>query len=219
MTVKAKICGLRTSQSVQAAVSGGASYIGFVFYEKSPRNITPEQGAALTKDVPESVIKTGVFVDPDDDQLHAVLDKVPLDLIQLHGAESIARVRDIKTRFKIPVMKAFAISSAQDITRAKDYEKTADLLLFDAKAPKSYVGALPGGNGLSFDWQLIRGTDWQIPWMLSGGLDAGNVTEAVETSCADMVDVSSGVESRPGQKNIQKIETFLATVKGIEDTR
>lgn len=209
MTVKAKICGLSTPETVHAAVAAGAFYIGFVFFERSPRNVTAEQAEILAEKIPASVIKTGVFVNPGDDQLRQVLAHAPLDLIQLHGEETPERIQEIKTRFRLPVMKAIAISGPDDIKLAKTYEKVADMLLFDAKAPTSLKDALPGGNGLQFDWQLIKGTEWQIDWMLSGGLDVDNVSEAISTSGAKIVDVSSGVEESPGNKSIARIKAFL----------
>ena len=214
-TVKAKICGLRTPDAVKAAVSADASHIGFVFYEKSPRNVTPEQAAKLSTEIPKSVVITGVFVDPSDDLLKSTLKHAPLNLIQLHGEETPERVAEIKKNFNLPVMKAIAVDCPEHIAQAKEYENTADMLLFDAKAPDTLEDGLPGGNGLSFDWHLINGTEWRIPWMLSGGLDVDNVCEAISTSHAKMVDVSSGVESRPGIKSIAKITAFMNEVKNI----
>lgn len=215
MTVKIKICGLSTPEAIKAAVQAGASHIGFVFFEKSPRNVTAQQVADLATPIPDGVIKTGVFVNPDDDMLQHVLRLAPLDLIQLHGAESPERVVEVKARFGLPVMKAIAIAGPEDIDRAKRYDTVADMLLFDAKAPTDLDGALPGGNGLSFDWQLIRDTDWQIPWMLSGGLDQDNVAEALTISGADYVDVSSGIETSPGHKSLEKINAFISKVTSL----
>lgn len=189
--------------------------MGFVFFEKSPRNVTAEQVAKLAAEIPSSVIKTGVFVNPDDAQLTQILKLAPLNLIQLHGAESPERVKEVKKKFGLPVMKAIAISGPEDIAQAKAYENSADMLLFDAKPTTSLKDALPGGNGLSFDWQLIKGTDWQIPWMLSGGLDVGNILQAITISGARMVDISSGIENRPGEKSSAKIEAFLSKVNNI----
>lgn len=209
MTVKAKICGLTSREAVRAACDAGAAYCGFVFYAKSPRHITADGAAELAALIPEPVIRIGVFVNPDDNSLDAVLSRVPLDFVQLHGAESPARVQTIRQRFKRPVIKAIAISGPDDIARAHNYEAVADMLLFDAKAPHSLRDALPGGNGLSFDWRLINATDWTLPWMLSGGLNADNILQAVAATGAKFVDVSSGVESRPGQKDSAKITAFM----------
>ncbi len=208
-TIKAKICGLTSREAVLAACDAGAAYTGFVFYPKSPRHITADRAAELAGLVAEPVRKVGVFVDPDDDGLDAVLSRVPLDFIQLHGAESPARVQDIRSRFKRPVIKAIAISGPDDITRAHDYETMADMLLFDAKAPHALKDALPGGNGLSFDWRLINATDWTLPWLLSGGLNTDNILQAIAATGAKFIDVSSGVESRPGQKDSAKITAFM----------
>lgn len=215
MTVTVKICGLSTAETVRAAAAAGADYIGFVFYEKSRRNVTAEQVAELSRKIPESVMITGVFVNPDDEQLARILKSAPLGLIQLHGNESPGRVRQIKRRFNLPVMKAVSIDSRDHIDRARTYEHVADMLLFDARPPATFEDGLPGGNGLSFDWQLLKGVAWQIPWMLSGGLDADNVTRAITTSGAKTVDVSSGVESRPGEKSITRITGFIREVKKI----
>jgi len=211
MTIAVKICGLSRPEVVQAAATAGAAYIGFVFYAKSPRHVTPQQAAGLATQIPASVIKCGVFVDPTDEQLDITLAHIPLDLIQLHGTESTGRLQDIKTRFKRPVMKAIAIAGPEDITAAKPYQNYADMLLFDAKAPTSLIDALPGGNGLAFDWQLIKDSDWQLPWMLSGGLNADNLATALAVSGAKIVDVSSGVELSPGVKDIAKINAFIQT--------
>ncbi len=210
ITTKVKICGLSTPDAVQAAAQAGASHVGFVFYQKSPRYVTPEQVAELAVAISGSVIKTGVYVDPNDDLLKKTVAQI--NLIQLHGTESPERVRQIKNRFRLPVMKAIAIDCPDHITLAKTYENVADMLLFDAKAPASLEGGLPGGNGLSFDWQLIQGTEWKIPWMLSGGLDAENITEAISISGARIVDVSSGVESSPGKKSSARIKAFISKV-------
>lgn len=208
-TVKAKICGLTTRDAVRAACDAGAAYTGFVFYPKSPRHITAAGAAKLAALIPGPVRKVGVFVDPDDDELEAILSRVPLDLVQLHGAETPERVREIRQRFRHPVIKAIAISGPDDIARARTYEAAADMLLFDAKAPDSVKDALPGGNGLSFDWRLINATDWSLPWMLSGGLNADNIQQAIAASGAEFVDVSSGVETRPGEKDSAKITAFM----------
>jgi len=218
MSVKAKICGLTTPEAVQAAVRAGAAYIGFVFYEKSPRNISPEQAAKLAAKIPATVTICGVFVDPTDEQLDSTLGHIPLDLIQLHGAESPRRVREIRKQFKRPVMKAIAVASSEDIGHediksAKTYENAADMLLFDAKAPASRPDGLPGGNGLPFDWHLMKSHHGSIPWMLSGGLDATNLAAAMAISGAVMVDVSSGVENKPGEKSITKINSFMAALR------
>ncbi|WP_417316972.1 phosphoribosylanthranilate isomerase [Emcibacter sp.] len=209
MSVAVKICGLSEPESLKAAIDSGADYVGFVFFPPSPRNITPAKAGELARLVPAGVKKVGVFVNPVDDLLEEVLASADLDILQLHGSESPDRVREIRQAFGKPVMKAIAVARKEDIEAAKAYESVADMLLFDAKAPKNLENALPGGNGLIFDWQLIRNTDWSVPWMLSGGLEANNVSDAIATSGAEMVDVSSGVENRPGEKDINRIRAFI----------
>ena len=212
MTVDAKICGITSRDAMSAAVDGGAAYVGLVFYPPSPRAVTAQQAASLTEDVPDSIIRVGLFVDIDDDTLDSITGSVALDLLQLHGSETPARVADIKRRSGLPVLKAIKIAAAADVAIAEAYYDVADRLLFDAKAPADMKGALPGGNALMFDWQLIAGRRWPLPWMLSGGLDAENVAEAIRVTGAGAVDVSSGVESAPGVKDIARIAAFLKAV-------
>jgi len=215
VNIKAKICGLSTSESVNAAIAAGAAYIGFVFYPPSPRNISPEKASELARLVGDDIDKVGVFVNPDDETLSSVLKLVDLNFIQLHGNETVERVQYLQKRFSVKVIKAISVASIGDISRAREYEKTADILLFDAKAPIDLENALPGGNGIEFDWNLISNSIWQIPWMLSGGLDATNVSLAAKISGAKIVDVSSGIENYPGQKDIEKINSFMNTVREI----
>jgi len=214
MSVAAKLCGLSTEAAVSAAVAGGAAYLGFVFYLPSPRAITAERAASLCAAVPEGIAKVGLFVDADEDAIAAVLAEAPIDLLQFHGGESPERVAAAKIRFGRPVMKAVAIAGPEDVVAAARYEEVADLLLFDAKPP-ARPNALPGGNGLAFDWGLIAGRTWRRPWMLSGGLTAELLPEAVRISGAAVVDVSSGVESRPGEKDLDKIGAFLAAARAL----
>ena len=215
MSIEAKICGLSTSEALSAAIRGGARFVGFVFYPASRRNVTPELAAALAGLVPEGVRRVGLFVDPADALLAGVLQRVPLDLLQLHGSESPRRVDEIKARFGKPVMKAISIAGPGDPESAVPYLEVADWLLFDAKPPRGDPRALPGGNGLAFDWQLLGGRTWSKPWMLSGGLTAKNVAEAASTTRARVVDVSSGVEIRPGIKDLGKIADFLTRVRSL----
>ncbi len=217
MTVKVKICGLTTAETITAAVKAGACYIGFVFFDKSPRNISPQRAGKLAELIPGNIIKCGVLVNPDNDELDHILAHIPLDLIQLHGDESPARTQEIRDHFDLPVMKAIAVAGPDDIALAKTYENMVDMVLFDAKPPPALKEALPGGNGLSFDWQLIKGADLTLPWMLSGGLEADNLAQAIATSGAKMVDVSSGVEDHPGEKNITKINTFLRQTRMLNE--
>ena len=213
MPVQAKICGLSSANTLVHAIAEGADMVGFVFYPPSPRAVTTEIAKMLVEMVPPLVQKVGLFVDADDLTIAAVLKSVPLDVLQLHGAESPERVNAIRETFKKPVIKAIKVETADDIATAADYQPCVDWLLFDAKAPKTMAGALPGGNAISFDWTLLQGLGWSVPWMLSGGLDAENVGEAIATTAAPAVDVSSGVEFEPGRKDPERIRAFLAAVK------
>jgi phosphoribosylanthranilate isomerase len=215
MSVRAKICGINSAAALEAALAGGAGFVGFNFYPPSPRALTADAAGALAAAVPASTMRVGLFVDDPDARIGEVLDQVPLDMLQLHGRETPARVDEIKRRFALPVMKAVTIAAADDLAAADNYIDHADWLLFDAKPPPQMTGALPGGNALSFDWRLLAGRDWPLPWMLSGGLTAANLAEAVGISGARVVDVSSGVENRLGQKDPQKIADFLAEAKRL----
>ena len=214
MSVAAKICGLSSEAAVAAAVEGGAAYLGFVFYPPSPRAVSPARAAALCAAVPSGVLRVGLFVDADDALIRAVLDAAPIDILQFHGRETPDRVAEIKLRFHRLVMKVIAVAAPQDVLAAARYDAVADMLLFDAKPPRR-EDALPGGNGLAFDWHLIAGYQWRRPWMLSGGLTAALLPEAVRISGARAVDVSSGVERRPGDKDPDKIRAFLAVARTL----
>lgn len=207
-----KICGLTRPEHVSAAVEAGAAFVGFVFFPKSPRHLDIATAAALAAEVPPGIARVGLLVEPDDTLLDAVLAQVPLDLLQLHGAETPARVTEIRARTGLPVMKAVGVADATDLDALWDYGLVADMLLVDAKPPKD--AALPGGNGLSFDWRLLVGRKWLVPWMLAGGLTPDNVAEAVRLTGARIVDVSSGVESAPGQKDAGLIGAFVAAARG-----
>ena len=208
MRVRAKICGISTAEAAAAAVRGGAAFIGFVFFAKSPRAVTPAEAALLARAV--SIPKVGLFVDADDQAIAAALPA--LDFLQLHGHETPTRVAQLRARFGKPVIKAVPIATTEDIARARDYEGVADWLLFDAKPRPD--AERPGGNGLAFDWQLIAGTRWSKPWLLSGGLTPENVAAAIAATGATAVDVSSGVESAPGRKDLGRIAAVLAAVAG-----
>ncbi len=215
MTLRAKICGLSSADGVAAAVAGGAAFVGFVFYPQSPRAVTPAQAAALAPLVPNSVAKVGLFVDDTDARFDEVLGAAGLDLLQLHGSETPQRVAEIRARTDVPVMKVIGVAGPDDIAAADAYVEVADWLMFDARPPKDLKNALPGGNALAFDWTLIAGRKWPRPWMLAGGLDAGNLAEAARISGAACVDVSSGVEDSPGQKSAAKIAAFLAAARRL----
>jgi phosphoribosylanthranilate isomerase len=212
--VQAKICGLSTPEAVAAAIEGGAAYVGFVFYPRSPRHVDPETVAKLCEAVPEGVTRVGLFVDADDATIERVLARAPLDMLQFHGSEPPARVAEARQRFRRKVMKVLSIAEPADVAAAEPYLAVADMLLFDARPPRR-DGALPGGNGLAFDWRLIAGRQWTLPWMLSGGLTAATLAEAVRLTRAPSVDVSSGVESAPGVKDPAKIREFLAVARSL----
>tara|TARA_R110002073_G_scaffold331034_1_gene515422 strand:- start:113 stop:766 length:654 start_codon:yes stop_codon:yes gene_type:complete len=207
--VAVKICGLSTPEMVHVAVEAGATHVGFMFYERSPRNVTVTQAADLRALLPKTVQAVAIMVNPDDTLVDEIARSVKPDLLQLHGSETPERVTAIKTRTGLPVMKVISVADAGDVATAEIYEKAADLLLFDAKPPKSMANALPGGNAVSFDWSLIADAEPKLPWMLSGGLTPDNVAEAIAQTGARMVDVSSGVEDAPGQKNEALIRAFV----------
>ncbi|HVH77856.1 MAG TPA: phosphoribosylanthranilate isomerase [Stellaceae bacterium] len=213
MAIAAKICGLSSEVAVEAAVAGGAAFVGFVFYPPSPRSIAPARAGELCTLVPASMKRVALFVDPDNAAIETVLEAAPIDILQFHGAETPERVIRVKERFGRQVMKAISIASPEDVAAAGRYEDVADLLLFDAKPPPA--ATRPGGNGLIFDWQLIAGRQWRLPWMLSGGLTAELLPEAVRISGARAVDVSSGVERKPGDKDPEKIRAFLEVARGL----
>ena len=211
MSTSVKICGLSEAQHVDAAVDAGAALTGFVFFERSPRNVTIEQAASLTARVPTGVRKVALTVDADDELLGQIVAGAGIDTLQLHGHESPARVEDIRKKYGVDVIKVLPIASKDDVAAAHAFEALADMLLFDAKPPKD--ATRPGGNALSFDWSLLTDETWTVPWLLAGGLDADNVGAAITATHAPMVDVSSGVEDTPGQKSVQKIQDFIAAVK------
>ncbi len=209
--IRVKICGVTRKEDLRAAVLAGASYVGLNFFAKSPRFVDIEQARELALDAPVGVVKVGLFVNPDDEFLDEVLASVPLDMIQLHGQESPERLREIKLRFGLPMMKALGISSAEDLAQLQAYD-AADQFLLDAKPPKGAI--LPGGNGVTFDWSLLKGLDLDRPWMLAGGLTPENVCEAVKQTATLQVDVSSGVESAPAIKDKSLMEDFIREARG-----
>jgi len=207
MSIDVKICGLSTPEAVKAAVGGGARYVGFVFFPRSPRAVTPAFAAELGGFARAGVERVGLVVDADDATLARIVHAANIDMLQLHGRETPGRVAAVRERFGLPVIKAVAIAGPADVEKARAFEDAADMLLFDAKPPRG--AALPGGNAQAFDWDLLAGRTWRIPWMLSGGLTPENVVDAVRRTGAARVDVSSGVEDRPGVKNSDKIKDFL----------
>ena len=205
--VSVKICGLATVDDVRACADADANYMGLVFFEKSPRNITIPAARELALAAPLGLAKVALVVNPSDAELDAITATVPLDMLQLHGRETPERVAEVKARYGLPVMKAVGIADGDDLPKLESYFGVADQILVDAKPPTG--GELPGGNGLSFDWRLIAGRRWPCPWMLAGGLTPENVAEAVKMTGAKQVDVSSGVEDAPGQKNAELIQKFV----------
>jgi phosphoribosylanthranilate isomerase len=214
MKIEAKICGLTDPVAVETAMAGGARHIGLVFFPKSPRNIAPPAAAELSRMASTTTSVVGLFVDPADAFLEEVVTQVPLNILQLHGKESPARVAEIRARWNTPVMKAISLATADDLAEVPAYEAVADRLLFDAKLPPGVLG-LPGGNGLPFDWTLLAGRQFAKPWMLAGGLNPENVVAAVQATGATAVDVSSGIEDRPGHKSPARISAFLDALRTL----
>ena len=204
---RVKICGLTRPEDMQAAIRAGAAYVGLNFFPKSPRSVTPAAAADLAKDVPPGVTKVSLTVNASDDDLDAIVSAVPLDMLQLHGNESPEYVSVLRARYGLPVMKVVGLASEEDLPSLDIYTDVADMILIDAKPPKG--AALPGGNGVAFDWRLIAGRNWSTPWMLAGGLTPDNVAEAIRLTGATQVDVASGVEAAPGLKDAARMSAFV----------
>lgn len=212
--MQVKICGLSTAEAVAHAAAEGAAYLGFVFYPPSPRSVSVEAARRLVSGATAGVTKVALVVDADDAFLGRLTDQVAVDMLQLHGAEPPERVAEVRAKFGLRVMKAVGLREAGDLDQIPAYEAVADQLLIDAKPPLE-AGFLPGGNALSFDWRLIAGRSWAKPWMLAGGLTAQNLAEAIRLTGARQVDVSSGVESAPGVKDLAKITAFLRAARAV----
>lgn len=208
---KVKICGLTDPADVPAAILAGASYVGFVFFPRSPRHLELEAAAFMAAAVPEGITRVALLVDPDDALLDELVAQVQIDMLQLHGHETPARVTEVKARTGLPVMKVVGVGDATDLTQIGFYEKVADQILVDAKPPEG--ADRPGGNAMRFDWTLLSGRRWTKPWMLAGGLRPDNVAEAIRLTGALQVDVSSGVESAPGVKDPEKMRAFIDSVR------
>jgi phosphoribosylanthranilate isomerase len=209
--VRVKICGLRTPADVSAVARAGAAYAGFVFFAKSPRNVTLPEARLAALAAPPGLAKVALTVDADDATLDAIVETVPLDMLQLHGHESPDRVAAVRARYGLPVMKAIGLAEEGDLPAIFEFSTVADQILIDAKPPRG--ADLPGGNGLAFDWRLLAGRRWLRPWMLAGGLTPQNVAEAVRLTGARQVDVSSGAESAPGVKDAARIAAFVAAAR------
>ncbi len=208
--IDVKICGCTTAEAIEAAAQNGASHVGFVFYEPSPRDVRPRDVGKLARLVHDGIKRVGVFVDPDDSLLERAVLAAKLDVIQLHGEEKPERLKAIKSRFEARVWKAIPVATASDLETAKRYEGIADRILFDARQPKA--SRLPGGMGVAFDWKLLQQYKHKLPWGLSGGLRSDNVATAIATTNTPLVDVSSGVEKTPGIKDVSKIAAFMRAV-------
>ncbi len=206
-STRIKICGINSSDSLGAVIAARASHVGFNFFPPSPRFAAPDLAATLSRQAADRIVRVGVFVDADDAFLAEILAAAPLDALQFHGKEIPERVAQAKARFGLPVWKVLSVSARDDLTRAAAYAGAADFLLLDAKTPK---GTLPGGMGLSFDWNLLSGWKSPLPWGLAGGLSPSNVAEAVRQTGAPLVDTASGVESAPGVKDADLIAAFCA---------
>jgi phosphoribosylanthranilate isomerase len=214
VTTKVKICGLTTEAALEAALAGGADYVGLVFFPPSPRNLSPEAARPLAARARGRARIVALMVDPDDALIDAVVAAVDPDLLQLHGEETPGRVAEARRRWAKPVMKAIKIETAGDAEAALDYRASADMILFDARAPSD--ATRPGGNGAAFDWAVLAGVKDQVAYMLSGGLTPDTVADAIRATGAEIVDVSSGVEARPGEKDPELIRRFLRAAKAAK---
>ena len=206
-----KICGLRSVADVQAVAAAGAAFFGLNFFPPSPRYVSLSLARDLALAAPVGLAKVALTVDADDAILDAIVEAMPLDMLQLHGHETPDRVAAVRARYGLPVMKVLGVRDEGDLAELMDFSTVADQIMIDAKAPKDAV--LPGGNGVPFDWRLVAGRRWLRPWMLAGGLTPDNVAEAVRLTGVQQVDVSSGVESAPGVKDYAKVAAFVAAAR------
>ena len=211
--IEIKLCGLKEPSHIEAAFDLGIKYLGFVFFEKSPRFLRNDSARSLISLTPPGIIKVGLVVNPSDECLNSI-SGLNLDMLQLHGSESIDRVKEIKSKFNFSLIKAIGIKEKKDLDLVERYSEVADHLLIDAK-PSSNT-SLPGGNGIKFDWTILEKKSWSFPWFLAGGLNANNITEALRMTKAKKVDLSSGVEDSNGRKSINKITSFVKQIKKYE---
>lgn len=216
MALDIKICGLKTPETIAAALDGGASHIGFIFFAKSPRYLAPELAGDLRLAARGQADAVAVTVDADNAFLDEIVLAMSPDMLQLHGRETPERVAAIRARYSLPVMKAFSISEPGDLDRIAAYRDAADRFLLDAKPPKG--SELPGGNGVTFDWRILTALDADIDYMLSGGLNAANIGEALRLANPPGIDISSGVESAPGVKDVGLIRDFFGAVQEAQST-
>jgi phosphoribosylanthranilate isomerase len=215
MSLLVKICGLSTRETLDVALQAGADMVGFVFFPPSPRHLTLETARELGRQATGRAVKVALTVDADDATLGNIVEVLQPDILQVHGKETVARLRDIKRSFGLPVMKALAVETAADLAPLPGYASVADRILFDARAPKD--ATRPGGLGAVFDWRLLENLELEVPFMVSGGLHAGNVAEAVRVTRAGGVDVSSGVERTPGVKDPDMIRAFIRAARATEE--
>ena len=217
MALDIKICGLKTEAALEAALAGGAACVGFIFFAKSPRHIDPAEAGRLRQLAAGRAKAVAVTVDAGDETLDAIVEKMRPDMLQLHGSESPDRVASLKARYGIPVMKVFSVRGASDLEAISLYRGVADRFMFDAKPPAG--SELPGGNGIPFDWTILGGLDPELDYLLSGGLNAGNIGEALQLANPPGIDISSGVESAPGVKDPALIEAFFRAVRAADTSR
>ena len=217
MALDIKICGLKTDQAMTAALAGGASHVGFIFFAKSPRYVAPAKAGRLREAARGKALAVAVTVDASDAFLDEIVTAMQPDMLQLHGSETPERVAEVRARYGLPVMKALPLSEAADLERVKPFIGIADLFLFDAKPPKG--SELPGGNGVAYDWRILTGLDAGVDYMLSGGLNAANIGDALRLANPPGIDISSGVESAPGVKDPALIEQFFRAVRAARDNR
>lgn len=213
MSVKVKICGIKTPDIASLAANNGVEFIGLIFFEKSPRNVSFEEAKIVSDSIKGKAKMVAVLVSPDDEFISELLSHFTPDYIQLHGSESPERVKGIKEKFGINIIKAISVATEDDIKKAEEYNGIADYILFDANPPKN--SDLPGGNAVSFDWEILKDINIKTPWILSGGLNADNIEQAILTSKAKFIDVSSGVEKIFGEKDEKLIKNFLKTVQNL----
>ncbi|ESY46441.1 phosphoribosylanthranilate isomerase [Mesorhizobium sp. RSR380A] len=217
MALDIKICGLKTDDATTAALAGGASHVGFIFFARSPRYVEPAAAGRLRQAAIGKALAVAVTVDADDAFLDEIVEKMRPDMLQLHGTETPERVAEVKARYGLPVMKVFSVSEAGDLERLQPFIGVADRFMFDAKPPKG--SQLPGGNGVAFDWRILAGLDAGLDYMLSGGLNAANIGDALRSANPPAIDISSGVESGPGVKDPALIEQFFRAVRAARDDR
>ncbi|OWZ89646.1 N-(5'-phosphoribosyl)anthranilate isomerase [Sinorhizobium sp. LM21] len=214
MKTQVKICGLKTAEAAERAVALGASHVGFIFFPKSPRNIEPDDAGRIADRIRGQAKIVAVTVNADNDELDEIVSALNPDILQLHGSEDAERLLTVKAMYGLPVMKALSVCEASDLEKIDAYIGIADRFLFDAKPPKG--SDLPGGNGVSFDWKLLDALDGSVDYMLSGGLNADNIGEAMAQTSARAIDISSGVESAPGVKDLKLMESFFNAVRQAE---